>query len=59
MGLDEQFLMEKRKSFGTDRNGENANGKLLAGVVVKAVIQSIHLISTGVSNLFLKRRTPR
>jgi hypothetical protein len=52
VGLDEKFLMEKRKSFGTDRNGENANGKLLAGVVVKAVIQSIHLISTGVSNLF-------
>jgi hypothetical protein len=57
VGLDAKFLMEKRKSFGTDRNGEN--GKLLAGVVVKAVIQSIHLISTGVSNLFLKRRTPR
>jgi hypothetical protein len=50
VGLDAKFLMEKRKSFGTDRNGEN--GKLLAGVVVKAVIQSIHLISTGVSNLF-------
>jgi hypothetical protein len=29
VGLDEKFLMEKRKSFGTDRNGEN--GKLLAG----------------------------
>lgn len=28
VGLDAKFLMEKRKSFGTDRNGEN--GKLLS-----------------------------